>query len=81
MEEERCGGSTSYGEVLLGCTETNAIETETDMVLFKIDLQKLGLQKLDEILVPSNAPNDSKNNMLIPIWKKSKKIVWLVKKV
>ena len=50
-------------EVLLGFTKTSAIKYETDKVLFKIDLWELLLQKLDEIPVPSNPPEDGKNNM------------------
>ena len=50
-------------EVLLGCTNTNAIEYENYDVLFKIDLWEVVLQKLDKILVPSNPPDDNKNEM------------------
>ena len=59
MEEVRA----SNVEVLLGCTKTNIIKTETDKALFKIDLWELGLQKLDEMPVASNSPNDGKSNM------------------
>ena len=42
--------------------KTSAIKYETDKVLFKIDLWELALQGLEKISVPSNPPNDSKNN-------------------
>ena len=47
----------------MGCTETNVIRTETDKVLFKIDVWELMLQKLDEIPIPSNPSNDGESNM------------------
>ena len=43
--------------------------------MFKIDLWELALQKLEEIPVPSNPPDDSKNGMAILIWKKMEKMV------
>ena len=49
-------------EVLLGCTKTSAIEYETDEALFEFDLWELALQKLNEVLVPSNPPDESKHN-------------------
>ena len=45
----------------MGCTKASAIEYENSEVLFRIDLWELMLQKLEKILVPSNAPNDNKN--------------------
>ena len=48
-------------EVLLGCNKASAIEYKNSKVLFEIDLWELALQKLKEILVPINQPNDSKN--------------------
>ena len=50
-------------EVLLGYTKTSTMEYKTDKVLFKINLWELALQKLDKIPVPSNPPDDNKNNM------------------
>ena len=50
-------------EVLLGCPKPGAIKYETDNYLFETDLWKLSPEKLDEILVPRNPSNDSKNNM------------------
>ena len=45
----------------MGCTKASAIEYKNSKVLFKIDLWELALQKLKEVLVPSNPPDDSKN--------------------
>ena len=64
----------------MGCVKTNAIEYETDKILLKIYLWEHALQKLNKIPVPSNPPGDSKSNMG-NINKKSKNVVWLVKKV
>ena len=50
-------------EVLLLCTKTRLIKYENCEVLFEIDLLELALQKLEEILVPSNPPDDNKNGM------------------
>ena len=64
MEEEKRKGSRSFkhwGPV--ECTETSTIEYENSKVLFKVDLWELMLQKLEEILVPSNPPDGNKNNM------------------
>ena len=50
-------------EVPYGCTKTIMIEYENSKVLFEIELWELVLQKLDEIPVPSNPPDDNKNDM------------------
>ena len=60
-EEKEVGASNI--EVLLGCTKTSAIKYEVDKVLFKINLWELTLQKLKEILIPSNPCDDNKNGM------------------
>ena len=39
------------------------VQYENSEVLFKIDLWELVLQKLEEIPVPSNPPDDNKNGM------------------
>ena len=49
-------------EILLGCMKTCAIKYETDNVLFEVDLWKLAILKIDKIPIPSNSPDDSKNN-------------------
>ena len=38
-------------KVLLGCTENNMIKSRSDRVLINLDLWKLALKKLEEILV------------------------------
>ena len=50
-------------EILLGCTKTSTVKYENGEVLFENDLWELALQKLDKIPVPSNPPDDNKNNM------------------
>ena len=64
---------TSNAEVLLGCTEANAIESETDEVLFETDLWNLVLKKLDGIPIPSNPPDDNGNDIGNNNKKESKK--------
>ena len=54
-------------EVLLRCTKTSMIKSETKKVLLEIDLWELALKKLDEMLVPSercsnDLPNENGNS-------------------
>ena len=45
---------------MLGCNKVSVIEYENSKILFEIDLWELVLQKLREILVPSNPHDDCK---------------------
>ena len=60
-KEKEVGASNI--EILLGCTETSAIKYENSKVLFEIEQWELVLQKLEEIPIPSNPPDDNGNGM------------------
>ena len=56
-EEKEVGASNI--EVLLGCTKASTIKYKNSEVLFKIDLWEFVLQKLEEISIPNNPPEDN----------------------
>ena len=47
----------------MGCIKASTIEYKNSEVLYRIDLWDLSLQKLVEILIPSNPPDDNKNGV------------------
>ena len=61
MKKEVKEVGASNVEVPLGCTKTSTIDYENTKVLFEIDLCELALQKLEEIPVSGNVPEDNKN--------------------
>ena len=59
-KEEKEVGALNI-EVLFGCIEGSVIEYKNSEVLFEVDLWEIALQKLEEILVLNNPPDDNKN--------------------
>ena len=57
----------------MGCTEAITIKYENCRVLVEIDLWEFVLQKDDDIPVPSNTPDENKNNMGIINMEETKK--------
>ena len=59
-EEEKEVGALNIA-VLLGYIEASIIKYKNSIILFAIDLWELALQKLEEIPIPSNPPDATKN--------------------